>query len=189
MILGLTGGFGCGKSTAAKLFAERQFRHVDSDIVMREQVLSSPLVQDELRKRHGGSVFTPDGQVDRPALGKIVFSDDTERHWLESLTHPMYFEILRRMFRETPGRTGSSRCPSCLRSHSRIGLISRSAWHVIPSRNSLVWSSAVWTVRSPSNAYPSNCRWLGRSSCPISSFGMMVQPDFSSHRSTASWTP
>jgi dephospho-CoA kinase len=103
MILGLTGGFGCGKSTAAKLFAERGFRHVDSDIIVREQVLTAAAVQAEIRKRHGGAVFTPEGQVDRPALGKIVFSDDSERLWLEDLTHPVYFGILRGLFRGTPG--------------------------------------------------------------------------------------
>jgi dephospho-CoA kinase len=102
MILGLTGGFGCGKSTAAKLFAERALRHVDSDIVVREQVLASEAVRAELRKRHGDGVFTQDGQVDRPALGRIVFSDDAERLWLEDLTHPIYFEILRAMFRGGP---------------------------------------------------------------------------------------
>jgi dephospho-CoA kinase len=103
MILGLTGGFGCGKSTAAKLFAEKGFRHVDSDLVVREQVLTLRPVQAEIRRRHGDSVFAPDGLVDRPALGKVVFSDDSERLWLEGLTHPIFFEILRGMFRANPG--------------------------------------------------------------------------------------
>jgi dephospho-CoA kinase len=103
MILGLTGGFGCGKSTAAKLFAEKGFRHVDSDIVVREQVLTTEAVQAEISRRHGGSVFAPAGTVDRPALAKIVFSDDSERLWLEELTHPVFFGILRGMFRGSPG--------------------------------------------------------------------------------------
>jgi dephospho-CoA kinase len=103
MILGLTGGFGCGKSTAAKLFAEKGFRHVDSDIVVREQVLTAEGVRIELRKRHGDAVFAADGQVERAALGKIVFADDAERIWLEELTHPEYFAILRGLFRATPG--------------------------------------------------------------------------------------
>jgi dephospho-CoA kinase len=103
MILGLTGGFGCGKSTAAKLFAEGGLRHVDSDIVVREQVLTTGPVQAELRARHGSIVFTAEGAVDRVALAKIVFSDDSERHWLEELTHPVYFGVLREMFRGTPG--------------------------------------------------------------------------------------
>jgi dephospho-CoA kinase len=103
MIIGLTGGFGCGKSTAAKLFAEKGFRHLDSDLVIREQVLTVPPVQGEIRQRHGDAVFAADGQVDRPSLGKIVFSDDSERLWLENLTHPVYFQILRELFRANPG--------------------------------------------------------------------------------------
>jgi dephospho-CoA kinase len=40
--------------------------------------------------------------VDRPALARIVFSDDSERLWLEELTHPRFFEIARATFREDP---------------------------------------------------------------------------------------
>jgi dephospho-CoA kinase len=102
MILGLTGGFGCGKSTAAKLFAAKGFRHVDSDLVIREQVLTLDSVHAEIRRRHGDGVFLASGQIDRPALGKIVFADDSERLWLEGLTHPVYFRLIREMFRDTP---------------------------------------------------------------------------------------
>ena len=103
MILGLTGSLGCGKSTAAKLFAERGFRHVDSDLVVREHVLPQPKVTAAIREHFGGGVFLPDGQVDRPALGVIVFSDDSERIWLEELTHPIYFDLLRSTLREGAG--------------------------------------------------------------------------------------
>jgi dephospho-CoA kinase len=102
MILGLTGGFGCGKSTAAKLFAERGYRHIDSDGVVRERVLPSETVTSALRLRFGEKVFAADGQVDRPALAAIVFTDDTERLWLEELTHPLFFDIARTMLRGEP---------------------------------------------------------------------------------------
>jgi dephospho-CoA kinase len=45
MVLGITGGFGCGKSTAARLFTERGFRHLDADLVVREKVLPTPAGQ------------------------------------------------------------------------------------------------------------------------------------------------
>jgi len=102
MILGLTGGFGCGKSTAAKLFAERGYRHIDSDGVVRERVLTSGTVTAALRARFGDGVFTSEGQVDRPALAAIVFVNDSERLWLEELTHPMFFEIAREAMRAEP---------------------------------------------------------------------------------------
>ncbi|HEY5078970.1 MAG TPA: dephospho-CoA kinase, partial [Opitutaceae bacterium] len=103
MVLGLTGGFGCGKSTAAKLFAERGFRHMDSDAIVREKVLPSEPVTTALRLHFGDSVFDPSGQVDRPALAGIVFTDNAERLWLEELTHPLFFEIARAALREEPG--------------------------------------------------------------------------------------
>ena len=103
MILGLTGGYGCGKSTAARLFAEYGFRHIDSDSIVRERVLTSDPVKAALRARYGGVVFGDSGEADRPALARIVFSDDLERSWVEALTHPMVFEITRAMLREAPG--------------------------------------------------------------------------------------
>jgi dephospho-CoA kinase len=102
MVLGLTGGFGCGKTTAAKLFAERGFRHVDSDTIVREQVLPTEAVSSALRLRFGASVFDPSGLVDRPALASIVFNEDAERLWLEELTHPGFFEIARAALRSQP---------------------------------------------------------------------------------------
>ncbi len=102
MILGLTGGFGCGKSTAARLFADRGYRHVDSDSVVRERVLTSEPVMTAIRQRFGLAVFSGDGQVNRPALAAIVFTNDSERLWLEELTHPVFFDIAREMLRSEP---------------------------------------------------------------------------------------
>ncbi|HXQ79681.1 MAG TPA: dephospho-CoA kinase [Opitutaceae bacterium] len=103
MILGLTGGFGCGKSTAAKLFVDRGFRHIDSDAIVRERVLPSDSVGAALRAHYGDRVFGPAGEVDRPSLARIVFSDDSERLWLEELTHPRFFEIARAALRAGEG--------------------------------------------------------------------------------------
>ncbi len=102
MIIGLTGGLGCGKSTAAKFFAERGFKLIDSDAIVRERVLTDEAVKAALRQHFGESVFAPDGSVARPALASIVFANDTERIWLEDLTHPPFFEIARSMLRAEP---------------------------------------------------------------------------------------
>lgn len=102
MVLGITGGFGCGKSTAAKLFAERGFRHLDADLVIREHVLTDPAVTGALRARLGDRVFLPDGAINRLALGGIVFGDDAERLWLEELTHPPFFARVRSILQAEP---------------------------------------------------------------------------------------
>jgi len=102
MILGITGGMGCGKSRAAGFFADRGFRHFDSDAVVRQQVLRAPDVVKALRARHGSAVFDASGAVDRAALADRIFNDDTERIWLEDLIHPVLFEIARAALRAEP---------------------------------------------------------------------------------------
>lgn len=102
MIMGITGGMGCGKSTAARCFERRGFRRLDSDQVVRERVLVDPEVVSALRSRYGDAMVRPDGTVDRPALGQRVFTDDVERLWLEELTHPRVFAAWRVAFAREP---------------------------------------------------------------------------------------
>ncbi len=102
MTLGLTGGIGCGKTTAAAMFTRRGFRLLDSDALIRERVLPSPSVVAALRERHGAAVFRSDGSVDRAALAARVFPHDSERQWLEELTHPPLFGLWRSAFAAEP---------------------------------------------------------------------------------------
>lgn len=88
MILGLTGGMGCGKSTAARFFEQLGWRRIDCDAIVRDELLVSPEVAAAIRARHAATV-RDDGVVDRAALAEIVFNDDGEREWLENLLHPL----------------------------------------------------------------------------------------------------
>ena len=88
LIVGLTGGMGCGKSTVAALFAELGFRRLDADQVVREELLVEPEIVAAVRARFGGSVLDPEGRVDRARLGELVFADDAALAWLEQLLHP-----------------------------------------------------------------------------------------------------
>jgi dephospho-CoA kinase len=103
MILGITGGIGCGKSTAAKLFEERGFRRLDSDALVREQVLTQAEVIAAIQERYGPTVLNAEGAVERSALAKRVFEADSELAWLEELTHKKVFELWRAALREDPG--------------------------------------------------------------------------------------
>ncbi len=88
MVLGITGGVGCGKSTAGRLFERRGFRRLDLDVLVRERVLTAPAIVAALRARYGGAVLDSAGAVNRAALAERVFSNDAELRWLEELTHP-----------------------------------------------------------------------------------------------------
>jgi dephospho-CoA kinase len=102
MIVGITGGMGCGKSAAARLFERHGFLRIDSDALIREHVLTLKAVVTALRDRYGDDVLAPDGAVDRARLAQRVFADDAERLWLEGLTHPPLLERWRQSLATAP---------------------------------------------------------------------------------------
>jgi dephospho-CoA kinase len=93
MIIGLTGGIGSGKTTVAALLAQKGAFVIDTDLLAREVVEPGPVL-DAIRREFGDGVIRPEGTLDRPALARIIFADDTKRARLNQLTHP---EILKRV--------------------------------------------------------------------------------------------
>ncbi len=102
MIIGLTGGMGCGKSTATHMIRERGFRSIDSDALVRDFILKERNIIALAQKRWGSKVVGADGELDRSALARCVFFDDREREVLESWVHPRVFDHWRRALREGP---------------------------------------------------------------------------------------
>lgn len=88
IIVGLTGLTGAGKSTAAKIFTEKGFYHIDADLVARELINSDSRVKEQLIKRFGKNVILNNGTVDRPALAREAFKDKESTDALNSITHP-----------------------------------------------------------------------------------------------------
>lgn len=86
--IGLTGGIGSGKSTVARLLAERGAVVVDADRTAREVVQPGSPALAEIRQRFGAAVLSADGSLDRAALGALVFADPASRRDLEQITHP-----------------------------------------------------------------------------------------------------
>ena len=95
MVIGLTGGIGCGKSTATAAFAARGYRTADADRIVREEVLTDPGVLALAAERWGGRVLAHDGALVRPAVAEIVFGSEMERLWWESVIHPRVRAIWR----------------------------------------------------------------------------------------------
>jgi dephospho-CoA kinase len=96
--IGLTGGIGAGKSTVARLFAERGAIVVDADALAREVVAPGTPGLREVVESFGDGVLRPDGSLDREALGRIVFNDPDKRKTLESITHPRIGERTKELF-------------------------------------------------------------------------------------------
>jgi dephospho-CoA kinase len=86
--LGLTGGVGTGKTTAAELLSQRGAAVVDTDNLARQLVQPGQPAWTEVQQVFGGEIFGPDGQLRRDALAGIVFADATARKRLEEILHP-----------------------------------------------------------------------------------------------------
>ncbi len=98
LIVGLTGGMGCGKSTVAAMLAEHGFQRLDSDEYIRAVLHQEPAVVAALRGKFGDRVLTPQGGVDRAKVAEIVFADDEALAWLENLLHPRLLAHWQRLF-------------------------------------------------------------------------------------------
>jgi dephospho-CoA kinase len=94
MIIGLTGGIGAGKTTAAALMGKKGAFVIDTDVIAREVVLPASPALEAIRREFGDQVILADGSLDRPTLARIIFGDEAKRVKLNELTHP---EILKRV--------------------------------------------------------------------------------------------
>ena len=97
LVIGLTGGIGCGKSTVSAFFSEMNVVIVDADIIARQVVAKD---QPALHKiaQHFGSDIIADGVLNRSRLRELIFQNDEQRIWLNSLLHPLiHAEIVRNL--------------------------------------------------------------------------------------------
>ena len=91
--MGLTGGIATGKTVVSDLLREHGAVVIDADVLAREVVEPGTPGLAAVVDRFGQQVLTPDGRLDREALGRIVFADPLARRDLERVIHP---EVRRR---------------------------------------------------------------------------------------------
>ncbi len=88
MRVGLTGGVASGKSSVAALLAELGAVVIDADLLAREVVAAGTPGFAEVVDAFGEGVVGGDGELNRPALGALVFADPDARQRLEAIIHP-----------------------------------------------------------------------------------------------------
>jgi dephospho-CoA kinase len=97
LLIGLTGNIASGKSTAAQLLAARGATIIDADVLARRAVEVGTPAYEEIVRRWGGTVLTPDGRLDRGALRERVFDDHDELEELNRIVHPEVDRLRREM--------------------------------------------------------------------------------------------
>lgn len=92
MRVGLTGGIASGKSTVSAILTELGAVVIDADRLAREVVAKGTPGLQQVVEAFGPEILTEDGEMDRAAVGRIVFEDEHQRKRLESIVHPLVFE-------------------------------------------------------------------------------------------------
>ncbi|MFE3109149.1 dephospho-CoA kinase [Kitasatospora indigofera] len=87
--IGLTGGIGAGKSEVSRLFASYGAVVVDADLIAREVVAPGTEGLAAVLAEFGPDVLRADGELDRPALGALVFADPARLRALNAIVHPL----------------------------------------------------------------------------------------------------
>ena len=96
MIIGITGGTGCGKTTLLKVIAEKGGLILDCDAIYHQLLTTDAALLKAIENRSPGTV--EDGQLQRKKLGSVVFSDENALLDLNKITHSaIKEEILRRL--------------------------------------------------------------------------------------------
>lgn len=93
MVLGLTGGIGCGKSTVGRMLEERGMRRIDTDAIVHQLLSSDAKVIAEVGEAFGEEVVDGKKGVNRKALGEVVFAQPEGLRRLEAILHPRVGQI------------------------------------------------------------------------------------------------
>lgn len=96
---GLTGGISTGKSIVAGFFRKWRVPVIEADLISREICQKGEEGWKRIKEVFGENVFDPDGTLNRQKLGELVFSDAKKRKLLETITHPLIMENVRRQIR------------------------------------------------------------------------------------------
>ncbi len=100
IIVGITGGIACGKTTVSELLAEKGAIPINADEIGHQLLKSDSPVIEELTEAFGEDILDASGDVSRKKLGAIVFKDKTARERLNSLLHPLIIQRSRAQARQ-----------------------------------------------------------------------------------------
>jgi dephospho-CoA kinase len=95
--IGLTGGIGCGKSTAANLFAAYGVPVIDADTIAHRLVEPGSPALLKLRQCFGTEIIMSSGTLDRARLRELVFTDALKKKQLESIMHPLVYGEMQKL--------------------------------------------------------------------------------------------
>ena len=105
-IIALTGGIASGKTTVAKFFEACGAKIIDADKIAHQTYRPRTPLYRQIVKRYGKKILSSNRQINRHALGEILFNKPKEKRWLEAKIHPLTLQLiatqLRKLLRKKP---------------------------------------------------------------------------------------
>jgi dephospho-CoA kinase len=92
LVVGLSGGIACGKSSALKIFRELGCDGISTDRITSGILENNDSVKRSIGDKWGRDVFI-NNQIDKPKIAEIIFNSVPERIWLEELLHPLVRKV------------------------------------------------------------------------------------------------
>lgn len=96
LVVGLTGGIGCGKSEVRKRLQRAGMSVIDADTLAREIAEKNPAVVAAIKREFGKDIYESDGRLRRKALAEIVFGNATRLASLNAIIHPRVIDTVER---------------------------------------------------------------------------------------------
>jgi dephospho-CoA kinase len=106
-VIAVVGGIGSGKSEVAKLFARSGGMLFNADAEVRD-LFKDEGVKKKIRDYFGATVFDSAGNIERPALAKVVFGNAESRLFLESILHPLILKKVQQKIQDLANFSESS---------------------------------------------------------------------------------
>jgi dephospho-CoA kinase/formamidopyrimidine-DNA glycosylase len=88
-VIGLTGGIASGKSTISRYLLTKGAVILDADAIARDLSQPEGMIYNAYVEHFGRGILRPDGELDRRAIGQLVFNSTAEKEWIDTVTHPL----------------------------------------------------------------------------------------------------
>ena len=99
-VVGLTGGIGCGKSSASQFFSDLGIDVIDTDVIARQLTQADGQAIDQIRETFGNTFLASNGSLNREKMRNLVFSDFDSKVKLEKILHPLILNEVVRLVKE-----------------------------------------------------------------------------------------
>ena len=95
LLVGLTGGIACGKSTALGILRKLGWKIISTDEIVADLLQNDYSLKKAIQNKWGLFVFEND-EIDKKKIAQIIFNDQEAKTWLENLLHPLVRENWKR---------------------------------------------------------------------------------------------